>query len=76
MAKNNTSAEYNLEENSDSEGYKTFQILKFLQSGLVKFLVIILTLGMNGMIMELTLLMMLLSLPAHIFLTGHLTSLT
>ena len=89
MAENNTSVEYNLDENFDSEGYKnedigdnesilpdsdpTLQILKFHQWGLVTFLVIILILGMNWMITDLTLLMMLLSLPMQILLTGQLT---
>ena len=94
MAENNTSAEYNLDENSDSEVYKSksedigdnwvistrfwsplFQYWSFISGGLVTFLVIILILGMNGIITDLTLLMILLSVLMQTFLTGQLTSL-
>ena len=92
MVENHTSAEYNLDENSDSEGCKNEDIednasivpdsdpclltLRFHQQDLVKFLVSRLIFGMNGMIMDVTLLVILLSLPMQTFLTGQLTSQT
>ena len=54
----------------------THQILNFLRWELVYFPVIILTLGMNMMIMDLTLSMMLLLLLMQAFLTGQLILLT
>ena len=50
--------------------------IEVLSVGLVKFLVTILIWGMNWMIMDITLLMLLLSLLMQTFLTGQLTSLT
>ena len=88
MAENNISVDYTLDEKSHSEGFKNEEIGDNEsivpdpdpnspdQCGLVTFLVIILIWGMNWMIIELTLLMMLLSLPMQTFLTGQLTSLT
>ena len=93
MAENNTSVEYNLDENSDSEGYKNedkgdnesivpdsdpdssdIEVSSVgsseVSSDHTDFV------QMNWMIMDLTLLMMLLSLPMQTFLTGQLTSLT
>ena len=91
MTENNARVEYNLDKNSDSEGYKNEDIgdnesivpdsdpnssdIEVSSVGLVKFLMIILILGMNWMTMDLTPLMMLLSLPMQSFLTGQLTSL-
>ena len=51
------------------------QILKFLCWNLVMFQVIILTFGMNGMIKDITLSIMLLLLPMQTFITQQLSPL-
>ena len=84
MAENNASVDFNLDENSDNKACRNENIGynesivpdSDPNSSDIEFLVIILILGMNWMIMDQTLLMMLLSLPIQTFLTGQLTSLT
>ena len=92
MAENNNSVVYNLDENSDSEGYKNEDIwdnesivpdadpnssnIEVSSVGSSEVSSDHTDLGMNWKTMDLTPLMMLLSLPMQTFLTGQLTSLT
>ena len=92
MAENKTSVQYSLDDNSDCRGYKNEDIgdneSKVPDSDLDSSDIEVYSVGSSevssnhtdfgdeGMIMDLTLLMMLLSLPVQIFLTRQLTSLT